>query len=227
MSRAICPTCGADLELSSFGTLLCCFGCGWNSARGGGISGSPSGACESFAKLIPSPAEAQHLFSSILNLQKPRALKWNSAFTVRAVFAGTGLGVAIVLGGLAVALARNGHVVSGVSALALVIVVALFNAAPFLRDLSKWHLLQQGEVTVGRVVYQFTKTGPWSGGSGDTSRIFYAFVDKANRAFVGRGADYSNNIGEGAAVVVFYDALDPNRNVSPDCCYLTVVLPPS
>jgi hypothetical protein len=90
---------------SNVGIVLSCPVCGWNSTQAGSMSESPSGACEAFLKSLPSPSEAQYLFSAILNLQKPRGLKFNPVFRARAASNGALLAAEIVLGCLALAVA--------------------------------------------------------------------------------------------------------------------------
>lgn len=189
------------------------------------MSDSPSGACEAFLKLLPSPSEAQNLFSAILNLQKPRGLKFNPTFRARAASDGAVLAMAILLGCLVVAGAMRSRSAVAVIYLVFPISLALIALLPLLKDLSKQSLLRLGEATVGRVVYQLNSSRPFGLGGGNSSLILYAFVDRGNRVFFGQAQDYLNNIGEGAAVVVFYDPLDPRRNVLTDCCYLTVRVP--
>lgn len=240
MSRAICPTCGSELELcrSKLELALSCSNCSWNST-GGRLSSSPSGACEAFMKMIPSSSEAHHLFSSILGLQKPRTLKWNSEFTARAFAEGGAVTILILLGCFGLFLGwRTGSIVDAILPMIISVLafdLALGSATPYLGSLSKQNLLREGEVTVGRVVHQYRLSGsskgslyiPGQKGRPGESQIFYAFADRANRAFVGSGTDFSGNVGEGAAVVIFYNPLDPNQNVSTDCCYLTVRLSPT
>jgi len=96
------------------------------------------------------------------------------------------------------------------------ILVALATSIP-LRDAK---LIRDGEVSVGRVVLQeyFTLK------SSSASLLHYAFVDSVGRGVLGEGRDRSGNIGDGAPLVVFYDPLDPNRNVALDCSRICLKL---
>ena len=94
-------------------------------------------------------------------------------------------------------------------------------AFPVLPELPNGKLLREGELVVGRVIHQETFSG-----SRDTwTVIFYAFADGANRGFIGKGRDYSDSLAHGAPVVVYYDPLNPERNVAMECSRLSVKVP--
>jgi hypothetical protein len=89
---------------------------------------------------------------------------------------------------------------------------------PLLPDLSKRELIRSGEASVGRVIFQAqigTGRGSWICTS-------YAFLDTAGRGFIGQGRSYSDGLGTGAPLVIFYDPLDPKRNIALDCSRIRV-----
>ena len=135
--------------------------------------------------------------------------------------------MAILIGCIMVAAAMRSGSAVAVMYLIFPTALALIALLPLLKDLFKQSLLRMGEATVGRVVYQLNSSRPFGLGGGHSSLILYAFVNRGNRVFFGQAQDYSNNIGEGAAVVVFYDPVDPRQNALTDCCYLTVRVPRS
>ena len=89
------------------------------------------------------------------------------------------------------------------------------------QEMPRLRLLRAGEIAVGRVVGQ-RRISQYEGWY---SAVVFAFVDQENRPFVGQAVDCSKNLGEGAAVVVFYEALDPNQNTVLEACRSTVQLP--
>jgi hypothetical protein len=238
MIRAICPYCGNQLEPPPSDIRLgpSCSVCEWSSSsrRSGrkgqlratsDVSGSPTRASDAFMKLIPSPEIAQSLFAPILKLQKPRSLKRDPGVMRSFILVGVVVAMTAWLvnkGPAGIALDFTGapylfiFMIAAMWALTIMYITILL-------DSTKRNLLREGEVTIGRVVCQGrTASAPKQS---SISIIYYAFVDNGNRAFIGRGRDYSDNIAEGAPVVVFYEPLDPSQNVALEGCNQTLLLP--
>jgi hypothetical protein len=177
-------------------------------------NGGPMSA-DAFAKLIPSRQEAGDVFSSVLNVPRPRPIEWGWPLKAAAallvliltfsIWATYAFGYSGNRSGL------RDETVPVMFLLALGLLIGL----QVVVELPKWRLLKVGEVTVGRVVYQRRVV---RGRRGSISSIVYAFVDGGSRPFIGQGRDYTNKIGAGAPVVVFYNPFDPSRNVSLECC---------
>jgi hypothetical protein len=91
--------------------------------------------------------------------------------------------------------------------------------APYLQEKRNCPLLSDGEVTVARVTAQRTIQQ----GKASYSRIEYEF--KANTGQVVRNScrDLSGLVFEDMTVPVFYDSLDPSKNVAACATYLKVV----
>jgi hypothetical protein len=179
-----------------------------------GISGAPS----AFAQLIPSREEAGDLFSGILNVARPRPVQWSWA--ERAAMA-IGLFIPTAAIWTAYEMLHGNQDKGGLGILLLILVLypAIRTRFPVVPAFSKLRLLQFAEVTVGRVVCVGKSTG---GGINSNSLILYAFLDGAGRGFIGQGVDHTNSLGTGAPVVVFYEALDPARNVALECSRFTI-----
>jgi hypothetical protein len=184
------------------------------SGPGLGLDSNVPHGSDAFLKLLPSQEEARDIFSNVLNIEKPRPIKWN--WRIRLTVAGVFLTVfaAVFLVGYFSLGSGNREDYPG----AIVVMIFLVWAtaligAPVIPDLANRKLICEGEIAVGRVVHQRTI----SRGRSSWSSIHYAFVDSANRGFVDDGVDYSDTLGEGAPVVIFYDPLDPNQNVALEC----------
>jgi hypothetical protein len=182
-----------------------------------GISGAPS----AFAQLIPGREEAEDLFSGVLNVGKPRPIKWSWTERVAVAIAALVATVAIWIAYEGLKGNHNGEA-GGIALLAVILYTAARLRFPIVPALSKLRLLRFAEVTVGRVVCLGKTT---RGGIGSNSLVLYAFLDGAGRAFIGQGIDYTDRLATGAPVVIFYEALDPTRNVALECSRFTVKVP--
>jgi predicted RNA-binding Zn-ribbon protein involved in translation (DUF1610 family) len=191
-----------------------------DATRSNQISELPSGfscAPAPFIALIPTPEEAQDLFGNVLSAARPRPLTW--LWPAR-------IGVAILLFCLVIDVwslisiraVSKGDWTAAFTVAIFVTGIALVFGLPLLPDLSKRGLIQLGEVSVGRVILQ-TQVGAGRNSWVSTS---YAFLDAAGRGFIGQGVSYDDGLGKGAPLVVFYDSLDPNRNVAMDCSRIKV-----
>lgn len=172
-------------------------------------------ASASFLSLLSSRDQAQDIFGALLNVPKPRPLRWNWRIRLAVAFL-TIVAIAAIL----ILSAPTGpedlkpeltflFILAGVAA------VVIF---PFLHEISKRRLLSEGELVIGRVVYQQTVQQ----GRNNRSKIFYAFADSAGRGYIGRGTDYSDSLASGAPILVYYDALNPNKNTAMESSRLSV-----
>jgi hypothetical protein len=179
-----------------------------------GALGMPS-APVAFANLLPSREQAQDIFGVLLNVPKPRPLRWNwrikLAVTLLAIVAS--LAIWIPLASLG-----PEDLKGAMTVLFLLTWVSAMVSFPVLSEISNRTLLASGELAVGRVVQQETVQQ----GRSTWSAVFYAFVDGGNRGYIGRGTDFSDSLAPGAPVIVYYDALDPNKNIAMECSRLTV-----
>jgi hypothetical protein len=178
---------------------------------------------DAFAKLIPSHEEAEYLFSPVLHLPKPRSIRWSWLARVSTVL--LLLFTAFAIWNVA---SRSSTNLQGINRGKVLLMAVLLPSMAFglqtMAGASKRKLLRMWEVTVGRVVCQETlgeaRQRPFSA-------IIYAFVDGGNRPFVGQGTDLTQNLGEGAPIVIFYDLLNPNQNIALECSDNVVSLPGS
>jgi hypothetical protein len=83
-------------------------------------------------------------------------------------------------------------------------------SVPLAPELSNRKLLSDGELAVGRAIHQETVPA----GKNTWSAIFYAFADGANQGFIGNGQDSSDSLAKGAPIIVYYDSLEPDKNVA-------------
>jgi hypothetical protein len=218
MKPPLCPVCGSILEIvrSSSDPGLSCPSCHW-SYDSGQMTGPQNGAGSpvSFLEDLPGHEIGQDLFEPLLTVAKPRSLRWNWRMKTAVVLA------ILLCGTLSWTLtAHSLRERSGDSGLVLILLcwVTFLVSLPLTREVSNRRLLRDGEVAVGRVIYQQTVQP----GKDSWSAIFYAFADGGNRGFVGRGCDLSNSLGQGAPLIVFYDPLNPNKNVAQECSRLSV-----
>ena len=221
MTLPLCPTCGSTLKavrgLSD--ASLSCLKCGWKTNRGpkNELQGR-GGADTSFLRQMPSKEEARDIFGTLLNIPKPRKLSWSWRMKA-AVSLLTAMMFFVIW--TVVAYLSSGDFRDPLIVLILVGWACALIAFPVLPELPNGKLLREGELVVGRVIHQETFSG-----SRDTwTVIFYAFADGANRGFIGKGRDYSDSLAHGAPVVVYYDPLNPERNVAMECSRLSVKVP--
>ena len=217
MKSALCPVCGSVLEviLSSSDPGLSCPTCHWI-FDSGKTTGLPDGTAAPIAFLedLPSREIGQDIFGPLLTTVKPRSLLWNWRMKATAVL--TVLIIAILIW-IVPAHSVRGRFNDGGSILILVCWVTALIALPLVPELSNRELLTDGEIAVGRIIYQIEQPG-----KDRRSAILYAFADGRNRGFVGRGFDISNSLGRGAPVIIFYDPLNPNKNVAMECSRFSV-----
>ena len=167
-----------------------------------------------FLKLIPSNEEAQYIFPSLLNIPTPRSIQWDWRIRLGAALLisfGALIGISLIT-----TTKVSGNAFSSLMRIAVIVAIVLLFLLP---SLSNRTLFRNGDVAVGRVVYQQTTSGSrrhtWS-------VIFYAFVDRGNRGFIGQGTDLTESLAEGAPVLVYYDQLNPYKNVAMECSRLRV-----
>ena len=85
-------------------------------------------------------------------------------------------------------------------------IVAFTMFRSLVRDRS---LLTDGEIAIGTVTSQF-----YSGGESRESKIEYQFKDGAGRTISGKCADKTRKLFEEMQTPVFYDPMDPAKNVA-------------
>ncbi len=99
----------------------------------------------------------------------------------------------------------------------LVIVVVL--VVPYFRDKRNLPLLRDGELAVGRVVAQQTVQQ----GKTSYSRIDYEFQSNTGQVVRNSCRDFTRAVFEDMTIPVFYDSLDPSKNIAPCATYLRIV----
>lgn len=239
MSRALCPNCRARIEPVSSGSkcTLSCRACGWNwvPARQRIQEFRELTTCEgdrspkmersfrepvSFAEIIPSRQEAEYLFSPLLKVTKPRPIKWGWRLWVEITLALAILALSLRIAFVSFSDSQR-KPATEVILLLLFLTAAFVVGMSFIQEMPRLELLRTGEIAVGRVVSQ-RRIEQYEGWF---SVVVYAFVDERKRPFVGQDVDCSKNLGEGAPVVVFYEAQDPNHNTVLEACRSTVQVP--
>jgi hypothetical protein len=215
VSRAVCPNCGSALEVSRglSAPTLSCPNCSWSTSPTNTRRDEPHSSPEAFLKVIPGSAEAEYIFPGLLHIQPPRPIQWdwrlNLGFALLVLFALL-IGISLISS----TAPPSDHHISLPQAAIIVVIASLFLSP----SLSKLKLLRNGDLAVGRVVYQQTA----SGNRHKWSFIFYAFVDATNRGFIGYGTDLTDTLAEGAPVLVYFDRSNPYKNVAMECSTLRV-----
>jgi len=204
---------------SSTDPSLSCTSCHWSFGfRQTSKLQNESVAPPSFLEQLPSLELSMDILGPLLSVPRPRQLKWNWRMKASAALAGLSIGM---LGWILFAHPDKDRLDDARFILILACWVTGLISLPLIPERSNRTLLRDGEVTVGRVVYQQTVQP----GKDGWSAIFYAFADRRNRGFIGRGQDYSDSLAQGAPVVVFYDPLNPNKNVAMECSRFSVKSP--
>jgi hypothetical protein len=173
-------------------------------------SGSPVAA---FTKLIPIRTEVETRSPGVMNVVPPRHAGW----TWRA-WAFVALAPAWV--SAVTTQVKRGRI-AGIDGVVLVLFFLAVFCKLGVQAYREWKLLQLGESTPGRVIYQRQIID----GRSTSSIVFYAFVDVANRPFVGEARDSTMKIKEGDPMMVFYCSSEPNRNVVLDGKNFTIEVP--
>lgn len=214
MQVAICPSCGSALDVISKGSgpRLSCASCGWTS---GGTCKSETSAPPAFLQLLPSLGEGQDLFANLLNSLKPRPLvaDWRIKIALVVVAVSAASVIATVAD-----YANHPDVQATTLFLVLVLWIAAMASLQLLPELPRRRLIREGEISIGRIVYQQTVLQ----GRTNRSFILYAFSDKLNRGWIGQGIDYSDSLAERAPVAIFYDPTAPEKNVAAECARFRV-----
>jgi len=104
----------------------------------------------------------------------------------------------------------------------VVIVFAAVVLIPFLRDRRNLPLLRDGELAFARVVSQRTVQQ----GKSSYSSIDYEFKTSSSLQIRGTARDLTNSVFEDMTIPVFYDPLNPDKNVTPCATYLKVSTDP-
>jgi hypothetical protein len=212
----VCPNCGSNLEWTrtNTGTVFVCTQCDW-------INAQSRRAASSFVALIPSTQEAQSLFGNVLSISRPRPMTWSRPSKIAAT-------VLLICLCFDVWLLSHFHPHSQrgvVNVLTLIVLASALPTSvcfPLLPEFSKTELIRSGEASVGRVILQVRI--PRGRGNAYWMCTSYAFLDAAGRGFIGKGKSCNDGLGTGAPLVVFYDPLDPKRNIALDCSRISVKL---
>ena len=152
-------------------------------------------ASASFLGFLPGRDQAQDIFGALLNVPKPRPLRWNWRIRLAVAFLSIVAIVAILILSAPMGPEDLKPELTFLFILAGVTAVVIF---PLLPEISNRKLISEGEFAIGRVVYQQTVQQ----GRNNRSAIFYAFADSSGRGYIGRGTDYSDSLAAGAPVLV-------------------------
>jgi len=96
---------------------------------------------------------------------------------------------------------------------------AIFIVVPILRERRNLPLLRDGELAFGRVTSQQTVQQ----GRTSYSRIDYEFQSNTGQLVRNSSRDLTNAIFEDMTIPIFYDPLDPSKNIASCATYLRVV----
>lgn len=212
MTSPLCPECGCTLKAlrGMSDASLSCAQCGWRSDQD-----QKGGTDTTFLRQIPSGELARGVFGKLLDVSRPRKLSWNwpmKGAVLLPVLMGF-LGIWAVTMYLSKQNPRD-----PIAALIVLGWATAVIAFPMWPELLNRKLLREGELAVGCVVHEET----FSGRRDSWTVIFYAFADGARRGFIGKGRDFSDSLGPGAPVIIYYDALNPQKNVALECSRLSV-----
>lgn len=176
----------------------------------------------------PSLAQAQPPLDSALQMiqsvPRPRRVRFRFQGSSAAVLVVFGA-FAILNGILFVAISRYPFSPRGVGLaplfpllfVFLVIVVVL--VVPYVREKRNLPLLRDGEVAFGRVVAQQTVQQ----GKASYSRIDYEFQTNTGQVVRNSCRDLNRAVFEDMTIPVFYDSLDPAKNIAACATYLKIV----
>jgi hypothetical protein len=105
---------------------------------------------------------------------------------------------------------------TGIFVVPIVFVVLL--VVPYFRDKRNLPLMRDGELALGKVTYQENM----SQGKSSYSRIGYEFKTSSGQLIRDQAKDLTFSVFEDMVIPVFYDAMNPARNVTPCATYLQV-----
>lgn len=105
-----------------------------------------------------------------------------------------------------------------VVAVILPLVFTVVFVLPLFRDRSKIPLFRDGELALARVTYQ----EDFQQGKSSYSRIGYEFKSSSGQLVQDHAKDLTFSVFEDMTIPVFYDPLDPSKNVTPCATYLQV-----
>ena len=152
-------------------------------------------------------------YERVLMLPRPRAIRMKTTIRVFATV------YVLVLGAVAYAILviveKGGAKAAGSNAIPNFLPFAIFGliwsivAFTMFRSIARdRRLLSEGEIAVATVTSQ-----SYAGGESRDSRITYTFRDAAGREYLGKGIDRTRKVFEEMRTPVFYDPLDPAKNV--------------
>ena len=168
----------------------------------------------------PLPPELQMLQS----LPRPRKVRFRFGDSVAAI--AIAIAAIAVVNAIAIAnISRRPGPVRGFGLapvlpfLAVGVVFAVAATVPLFREKRNLPLLRDGELAFGRVVSQQTVQQ----GKASYSRIDYEFQTNTGQQMAGSCRDLTRSAFEDMAIPVFYDPLNPSKNITPCATYFKVV----
>jgi hypothetical protein len=167
-------------------------------------SNAPGNGLEAFTKIIPTRGEVEAHFPGVLKASRPRSIAWTWRTWCTAVLLPAWM--------IMFPIVRQNSPGGWVDLLIGFAVFCLIFGRLELHTYKEWKLLRTGESSAGRIVCQQAT----SNGRFVSSHIFYAFLDAANRPFIGQSNDPSRKLKEGQPVIVFYRSSDPQQTVVID-----------
>ena len=118
---------------------------------------------------------------------------------------------------------RNAHGVTITSPFLVVLVfIVILAGVPFVRDRRRLPLMRDGELALGKVIYQENV----SRGKSSYSRIGYEFRTNSGQLIQDQAKDLTFSVYEDMSIPLFYDPANPSKNVTPCATYLRVSTEP-
>jgi uncharacterized protein (DUF983 family) len=193
---------------------------GYHSARNA-IAAARSAANPSFALAQPPVDPALQMLQSLPRPRRVRFRIQGSAGAFVAVLAAfLGLMVFFLVGAQGGNFSRNNDTLTMALPLLLTLfVIALIIGIPLLREKRYLPLMVNGELAFGHVVSQQMVQQ----GKASYSRINYEFKPNTGQVVRNSCRDLSGLVFEDMTIPVFYDSLDPSKNVAACASYLMVV----
>jgi uncharacterized protein (DUF983 family) len=179
------------------------------------------------AKLSVNPALASEPFvdPALRQLQampRPRRLRFRVPGSVKVILL---VALLIVVGTIylvahGTANTRVHTHLSGILVLPVIFVVLVI--VPYFRAQRDLPLMRDGEMALGRVTYQQNVTV----GKSSYSRIGYEYKNSSGQLFQDQAKDLTYSVYEDMTIPVFYDPVNPARNITPCASYLRVSTEP-
>jgi hypothetical protein len=158
----------------------------------------------------PNTISSKNAYNELADLARPRKIRttWQGrlyfALALLAVGLWTYFGVPAMWNGF-----RDTRATNTWGLVAASVVIYGYSFGFFRNRLRERQLLVNGELASGHIVKQ--TNGRYN------QRVEYAFKDAAGKTIMGRSIDASRSLYEGMSTPVFYDPIEPKRNISLDC----------